>query len=107
MLILTINTGSSSVKYQCFEMEGEICLAKGQVDRLNSPKPILVYERHDGFSEQLHLPPMNGTEVFQPIFATLLDEEKGILKKLDDIDLDVLERLIDRSVRYMRKKYGA
>ena len=29
------------------------------------------------------------------------------VRKLEDIDLDVLEQLIDKSVRYMRKKYNA
>ena len=54
-IILTINAGSSSIKYQCFEMVGEVCLAKGQIDRLNSSKPELTYYRHDGTNYQLEL----------------------------------------------------
>ena len=54
-IILTINAGSSSIKYQCFEMVGEISLAKGQIDRVNSSHPKLTYQRHDGVSYELDL----------------------------------------------------
>ena len=79
-IILTINAGSSSVKYQCFEMTDEVCLAKGQVDRLGSPSPNLFYERHDGTTHQTNVPPMDYEAVFPLIFEILLDAEKGILQ---------------------------
>ena len=84
-IILTINAGSSSVKYQCFEMADEVCLARGQVDRLGSPSPNLFYERHDNVTHQTDVPPMEYESVFHSIFATLLDTEKGILQNLNDI----------------------
>ena len=84
-IILTINAGSSSVKYQCFEMTDEVCLAKGQIDRLGSPSPNLSYERHDNVTYQTDVPPMEYESVFHSIFATLLDTGKGILQNLNDI----------------------
>lgn len=84
-IILTINAGSSSVKYQCFEMTDEVCLAKGQIDRLGSPSPNLLYERHDGVTYQTDVPPMEYEAVFPSIFEMLLDAEKGILQDLNDI----------------------
>ena len=84
-IILIINAGSSSVKYQCFEMTDEVCLAKGQIDRLGSLSPNLVYERHDGVTYQTDVPPMEYEAVFHSIFATLLDTEKGILQNLSNI----------------------
>lgn len=84
-IILTINAGSSSVKYQCFEMTDEICLAKGQVDRLGSQSPNLFYERHDGTTHQTNVPPMDYEAIFPSIFEILLDAEKGVLQNLDDI----------------------
>ena len=83
--ILTINAGSSSVKYQCFEMTDELCLAKGQIDRLGSPSPNLSYERHDGVTYQTDVPPMEYEAVFPSIFEILLDTEKGVLQNLNDI----------------------
>ena len=84
-IILTINAGSSSVKYQCFEMTDEVCLAKGQIDRLGSPSPNLFYERYDNVTYQTNVPPMEYESVFHSIFATLLDTEKGIVQNLNDI----------------------
>ena len=84
-IILTINAGSSSVKYQCFDMTDEVCLAKGQVDRLGSPSPNLFYERHDGTTHQTNVPPMDYEAVFPLIFEILLDAEKGILQNLSGI----------------------
>lgn len=83
--ILTINAGSSSVKFQCFEMETEVCLARGQVDRLNSPQPSLSYERHDGITCQTDIPQLGLGAVFRLIFKTLLDTTSGVLKKVDEI----------------------
>ncbi|MBR6777084.1 MAG: acetate kinase, partial [Clostridia bacterium] len=34
MYILVVNAGSSSLKYQLFDMEGEKLLAKGNADRI-------------------------------------------------------------------------
>ena len=34
MKVLVINAGSSSLKYQCIDMETECCLAKGMCDRI-------------------------------------------------------------------------
>ena len=84
-IILTINAGSSSVKYQCFEMADEVCLAKGQVDRLGSSSPTLFYERHDNVTYQTNVPPTEYEAVFALIFEILLDTEKGVLQNLNDI----------------------
>ena len=84
-IILTINAGSSSVKYQCFEMTDEVCLAKGQIDRLGSPSPNLFYQRRDSVTHQTSVPPMEYEAVFPSIFETLLDAEKGVLENLNDI----------------------
>ena len=84
-IILTINAGSSSVKYQCFEMMDEVCLAKGQIDRLGSPSPNLFYQRRDSVTHQTSVLPMEYEAVFPSIFETLLDAEKGVLENLNDI----------------------
>ncbi len=66
-------------------MTDEVCLAKGQVDRLGSPSPSLFYERHDGTTHQTNVPPMDYEAVFPSIFEILLNVEKGILQNLNDI----------------------
>ena len=66
-------------------MTDEVCLAKGQIDRLSSPSPNLLYERHDGLTHQTNVPPMEYEAVFHSIFEILLDTERGILQNLNDI----------------------
>ena len=93
--ILTINAGSSSIKFQCFEVKGEARfdainrdskpLAKGQIDRLNSSDASLLYERHDGVTSQTNVPQMEYGKIFRLIFQILLDPDKGILKTLNEI----------------------
>ena len=66
-------------------MTDEVCLAKGQIDRLGSRSPNLFYERHDGVTYQTNVPPMEYEAVFPSIFEMLLNVEKGVLQNLNDI----------------------
>ena len=66
-------------------MTAELCLAKGQIDRLGSPSPNLFYERHDGVTQQSNVPPMEYEAVFHSIFEICLEAKKGILQNLSDI----------------------
>ena len=84
-IILTINAGSSSIKYQCFEMVGEVSLAKGQIDRINSSHPKLTYQRHDGISYELELEAQSYQKYFPLICATLTDTRHGIIDDLEVI----------------------
>ena len=80
-------------------MEDEVCLAKGQVDRLGSPSPNLFYERHDGTTHQTNVPPMEYEAVFPLLFEILLDAEKGILQNLNDIAA-VGHRVVHGGIRF-------
>ncbi len=84
-VILTINAGSSSIKYQCFDMDSEECLAKGHVDRLLSSSAKLFYTRRDGVTHRVPVPQTAHETVFQRIFEILLHPEKGILRTPDEI----------------------
>ena len=43
--VLVVNSGSSSLKYQLFDMKTETRLAKGLVERIGMDKPKLIYQR--------------------------------------------------------------
>jgi len=45
MKILVLNCGSSSVKFQFLEMEGEQVLARGLVEKIGSTGALLRYRR--------------------------------------------------------------
>ncbi len=48
MKIFVVNCGSSSIKYQLFDMPGETVLAGGVLDRLGSDQAELKYETDAG-----------------------------------------------------------
>lgn len=53
MKILVINAGSSSIKYQLLDMEGERLMASGIVERIGEPMGVLSHKRHlQGGKEQ-------------------------------------------------------
>ena len=43
MKVLVINCGSSSIKFQLLEMENEMLLAKGQVERIGMDGSLLKF----------------------------------------------------------------
>jgi acetate kinase len=45
MNILVINTGSSSIKYQLFDMEQDHALATGTVEKIGEPTSIMTHQR--------------------------------------------------------------
>ena len=45
MKILVINCGSSSLKYQVLDMNGEILLAKGLVERIGMDGSVITHEK--------------------------------------------------------------
>ena len=54
MKILVINAGSSSLKFTLFEMAGteNNVLSSGQVERVGTDRPNLIYKRPDGFKKE-------------------------------------------------------
>ena len=47
MLILTINSGSSSLKYSLYEIDGFNLLTEGRVERIGLNKPRVLYKIND------------------------------------------------------------
>jgi len=48
MKVLVLNTGSTSVKYQLYEMDTETRLASGKVERVGTPEAHIVHLALDG-----------------------------------------------------------
>ena len=85
MRILVINAGSSSIKYQLFDMNDESIIAKGQCERIgiegsnvkqNSAKGEIIFKE----------PIANHTEAMQYIIKALTDSEKGVIASMSEID---------------------
>jgi acetate kinase len=84
MKVLVINAGSSSLKYQVIDMENEMMLGKGIVERIgfNGSKLNQKSERGEiNICSNLK----NHTEAFMLVMEALTDKEKGILDNISEI----------------------
>ncbi len=84
MKILILNAGSSSLKYQLIDMDGEKLLAKGLVERIGI-EGSHINQKANGQIFDVTSPMANHTEGIQWMLKALLDPEKGALKSMDEI----------------------
>ena len=84
MKILILNAGSSSLKYQLIDMDGEKLLAKGLVERIGI-EGSHINQKVNGQIFDAVSPMANHTEGIQWMLKALLDPEKGALKSMDEI----------------------
>lgn len=85
MNILVINSGSSSLKYQLINMDGEKVLCKGLVERIGIEGSRI---KHDttGIDEVVIEEPMKDHRVaLKLVLAALVDENYGAIKSLEEI----------------------
>ena len=86
MIILVLNCGSSSIKYQVIDMcKNEKLLAKGIVERVGLTDGILTHkpEGKERFELVKDIP--DHTVGINIILKALVDNEHGVLKSLDEI----------------------
>ena len=84
MKILFLNAGSSSLKYQLIDMDGEKLLAKGLVERIGIEGSHINQKVGDKVFDAV-APMANHTEGIEWMLKALLDPEKGALKSMDEI----------------------
>ncbi|MBE6610765.1 MAG: acetate kinase [Ruminococcaceae bacterium] len=85
MQILVLNAGSSSLKYQLFNMETGEVMAKGTCERIGAGGTI-THKRPgaEPFYEEIDLP--NHEEALKNVIELLDSEEHGVIKSIDEID---------------------
>ena len=84
MLILVLNAGSSSLKYQLIDMNTEQPLAVGVVGRISLENSTLTH-RVRGEQYVIHQPVSNHTEAVQIVLNTLQDKTMGVIRSMDEI----------------------
>lgn len=85
MKILVINCGSSSLKYQLFDMDNEEVLVKGLVERIGIDGSRLKQEKGDDeyiIEENMK----DHTEAVKHVFDAITDKENGVISDLSEID---------------------
>lgn len=84
MIILVVNTGSSSLKYQLIDMKDESVLAKGLCERIGIDGHM-DYKTAEGtvFDKDIALP--DHGVAMQLVIDALTDKEHGVISSMDEI----------------------
>ena len=89
MIILVVNCGSSSLKYQLLDMKNDEVydlLAKGLVERIGMEVGCLKHEAAGKEKLVKEMPIADHTVGIQAVIDALLDKEYGVLTTLEDIE---------------------
>ena len=85
MKILVLNSGSSSIKYQLFNMEDESVLARGIVERIGIEDSFLEHEVNgDEVVIEEDIP--NHSKGISLVIDALLNDNHGVLDNMDEIN---------------------
>jgi acetate kinase len=85
MKILVINSGSSSLKYQLFDMNGEKVLAKGQCERIGQDLGNFKYTRNGDKTYESQKPIPDHNAAIKLTLEALADPKIGVISSLKDI----------------------
>ncbi len=89
MIVLVLNCGSSSLKYQVLDMKSEqefSLLAKGLVERIGLEMGDITHSVTGKDKHKVHQPIPTHTEGIKGVLDLLTDAEHGVLKSLSDIE---------------------
>ncbi len=85
MKVLVINCGSSSLKYQLFNMENETVLAKGLVERIGIEGSILIQKIKGRETYLIEEHMSDHKAAIRLVLGALVDAEHGVIKSMDEI----------------------
>ncbi|MBP3919881.1 MAG: acetate kinase [Clostridia bacterium] len=85
MKILVINSGSSSLKYQLFDMDSGAVLAKGGCERIGAGGAVThKVPGRENYTMEVDLP--SHDRALEIVFALLTDSEHGVIGSIEEID---------------------
>jgi acetate kinase len=85
MKIIVLNCGSSSIKYQLFDMPGSEVLAKGLVDKIGLKGASIKHKRLDGKQLKVEGEILDHQAGIEYLLGILIDKEYGSISSLDEI----------------------
>ncbi len=85
MKILVINAGSSSLKYQLFDMEHETVLCKGTCERIGIPGSFMTHKHADGRKKEYRQDMKDHGDAIRLVFQALTDPETGVISRMEEI----------------------
>jgi len=101
MIILVLNCGSSSIKYQLFNMDGkDEVIAKGMVERIGFTDAVISHKPSGKAKHKQVQPIMDHTTGINLVMSLLVDKEHGVLENIEDI-LAVGHRVVQGGEKYL------
>lgn len=86
MIVLVVNCGSSSLKYQLFNMVNESVLAKGLVERIGLEGSALIHTGKGNEKVKLERVLKNHKQAIKMVLEALTDSAHGVISSFQDID---------------------
>ncbi len=87
MKILVVNTGSSSIKYQVFNMENQDVLCSGLVEKIgNSTELGSITHKKNGEKHVIEMPLPSHKEGMDEVVKLLLDGQWGAISDVNEIE---------------------
>lgn len=102
MKVLVVNAGSSSLKYQLFDMDTEDVLAKGNAERIGLDGSFLKHKAK-GTETILKAEFKNHADAIKLILQTLTDAQIGVIKNINEIDA-IGHRVVHGGADYTKPK---
>ena len=101
MIILVLNCGSSSIKYQLFDMgEKADMIAKGVVERIGFTDAVITH-KPAGKDKYKHITPiMDHTTGINLIMDALVSKDHGVIRKIEEIAA-VGHRVVQGGEKYL------
>ncbi len=99
MKVLVINAGSSSLKYQLIEMDGEQVICKGNCEKIGLESSIMGYSNASGYSfkKDTHFP--THKEALLAVIDTMTTGEGKVIDSVDEI-FAIGHRVLHGSEKY-------
>lgn len=104
MKIVVLNCGSSSIKYQLFEMPSQEVLAKGLVDKIGLKGSLIKHSRNDGVEVKLEGEILDHQAGIEYLLGILISEKYGSIKTLNEI-LAVGHRVVHAGEKFNGSVY--
>lgn len=99
MKVLVINCGSSSLKYQLLDMDGEKVLAKGLVERIGMEGSVITHEKIGMDKVRTESPMESHKEAISLVLEAIAHPEHGVVKEMSEIDA-VGHRVVHAGEKY-------
>ena len=84
MVILTLNCGSSSAKYQVYDWDNKEVMANGVVERIGIEGSCITHKAK-GKKTEIESPCPTHKEAIELIIKEITDSEVGVIKSMDEI----------------------